>query len=84
MFELVGKIIFFYNFIKIMIKKIRFDGAGYSISQTKEILASIASDCVIGDGCCVNAVEVFWVPGDKEEVLTKQDLILDFPELIDL
>jgi uncharacterized membrane protein len=32
----------------------------------------------------VNAVEVFWTPGDNEEVLTKMDMIVDFPELIDL
>lgn len=62
----------------------RFDGAGYSMAQTKEILASIASDCLVDDGYCVNAVEVFWTPGDKEEVLSRADVIIDFPELIDL
>jgi hypothetical protein len=29
-------------------------------------------------------VEIFWTPGDREEVLTKDDIILDFPTLIDL
>jgi uncharacterized membrane protein len=62
----------------------RFDGAGYSLVQTKEILASIASDCLVDDGYCVNAVEVLWTPGDKDEVLLKNDMIIDFPELIDL
>lgn len=62
----------------------RFDGAGYSIAQTKEILASIASDCLVDDGYCVNAVEVLWTPGEKDEVMTKNDMILDFPELIDI
>ena len=62
----------------------RFDGAGYSMAQTKEVLASIASDCLVDDGYCVNAVEVFWTPGDKEEVLARTDVIVDFPELIDL
>lgn len=52
--------------------------------QTKEILASIASDCLVDGGYCVNAVEVLWTPGDKDEVLTKNDMIIDFPELIDL
>lgn len=61
-----------------------FEGAGYSISQTKEVLASIASDCLVDDGYCVNAVEVFWTPSDRNEVLVKNDIILDFPELIDL
>ena len=63
---------------------LRFDGAGYSIAQTKEVLASIASDCLVDDGYCVNAVEVLWTPGEKDEVLTKNDMILDFPELIDI
>eukprot|EP00526_Cylindrotheca_closterium_P019506 CAMPEP_0113611320 /NCGR_PEP_ID=MMETSP0017_2-20120614/5492_1 /TAXON_ID=2856 /ORGANISM="Cylindrotheca closterium" /LENGTH=232 /DNA_ID=CAMNT_0000520257 /DNA_START=70 /DNA_END=768 /DNA_ORIENTATION=+ /assembly_acc=CAM_ASM_000147 len=62
----------------------KFDGAGYSIAQTKEILASIASDVLVDDGYCVNAVEVLWTPGEKDEVMSKNDLILDFPELIDI
>jgi uncharacterized membrane protein len=39
---------------------------------------------MIDDGYCLNAVEIFWTPGDREEVLTKDDIILDFPTLIDL
>jgi Protein of unknown function (DUF1517) len=63
----------------------RFDGAGYSVTGTREVLSSIASDVLVNSGNCVNAVELFWVPGDpKNEKLTKKDLILDFPELIDL
>eukprot|EP00980_Cylindrotheca_fusiformis_P008247 scaffold1736_cov127-Cylindrotheca_fusiformis.AAC.61 len=62
----------------------RFDGAGYSLAQTNEVLSSIASDCLVDDGYCVNAVEVLWTPSDKDEVLSKNDMIIDFPELIDL
>jgi uncharacterized membrane protein len=62
----------------------KFEGAGFSIAGTKEVLASIASDCMIDAGQCVNAVEVFWSPSDGDEVLTKRDVIGDFPELIDL
>mmetsp|Transcript_17205 Transcript_17205/g.37641 ORF Transcript_17205/g.37641 Transcript_17205/m.37641 type:complete len:234 (+) Transcript_17205:118-819(+) len=62
----------------------KFDGAGYSIAQTKEVLASIASDCLIDDGYCVNAVEALWTPSERNEVLSKNDIVLDFPELIDL
>ena len=62
----------------------KFEGAGYSIAGTKEVLASIASDCLVDDGYCVNAVEVFWTPGEPKEVLTRSDMILDFPELIDV
>ena len=62
----------------------KFEGAGFSIAGTKEVLSSIASDVNVEGGECLNAVEVFWTPSDKDEVLTKQDLIIDFPELIDL
>lgn len=62
----------------------KFDGAGYSIAGTKEVLSSIASDCLVDDGYCVNAVEVFWTPGERQEVLSRQDMLLDFPELIDV
>jgi uncharacterized membrane protein len=62
----------------------RFDGAGYSILGTKEVLASIASDCMVDDGYCVNAAEVLWTPSDRNEVLSKRDIIVDFPELIDV
>lgn len=62
----------------------KFDGAGYSIMQTKEVLSSIASDCLIDDGYCVNAVEALWTPSERNEVLSKNDVVLDFPELIDL
>ena len=42
-----------------------FDGAGFSIAGTKEVLSSIASDVLVSDGECTNAVEVFWTPSDK-------------------
>jgi len=61
-----------------------FDGAGYNFGDTKEILSSIASDVMVEEGDCVNAVEVFWTPGEKDEVLTNHDLIIDFPEIITL
>jgi len=62
----------------------KFEGAGYSVAQTKEVLSSIASDCLIDDGYCVNAVEALWTPSERKEVLSKNDIIVDFPELIDL
>jgi uncharacterized membrane protein len=61
-----------------------FENAGFSRQGTKEVLTSIASDCIVDDGYCLNAAEIFWTPGDREEVLTKNDIILDFPTLIDL
>ena len=62
----------------------RFDGAGYSLTGTKEVLTSIASDVLVDQGDVVNAVEVFWTPSDRDEVLTSIDIIADFPELITL
>ncbi|CAB9510923.1 Protein of unknown function (DUF1517) [Seminavis robusta] len=61
-----------------------FNRAGYSITETKEVLASIASDCMVDEGDCLNAVEIFWCPSERSEVLTKIDVITDFPEIIDL
>ena len=62
----------------------KFDGAGFSIAGTREVLSSLASDVSVEQGTCVNAVEVFWTPSDRSEVLTNRDVVLDFPELIDL
>lgn len=63
---------------------IRFDDAGFSLTGTKEVLSSIASDCMVDDGDCLNAVEIFWTPSDRDEVMSRIDMITDFPELIDL
>ena len=62
----------------------RFEGAGYSLSGTKEVLSSIASDCMVDDGECLNAAEIFWTPSERSEVLTRRDMMVDFPEIIDL
>jgi uncharacterized membrane protein len=61
-----------------------FVGAGFSLQKTKDVLSSIASDCLVEGGQCVNAVEVFWTPGEPNEVLSSRDVVLDFPEIIDL
>lgn len=62
----------------------KFDGAGFSIAGTREVLSSLASDVTVERGVCVNAVEVFWTPSERTEVLTSRDVNLDFPEIIDL
>ena len=58
-----------------------FDGAGYSINDTKAVLASIASNCRVEGGGCLNAFEVFWT---FAETLAEGDMIVDFPELVKL
>jgi uncharacterized membrane protein len=60
------------------------DGAGFSLSKTRDVLNSVASDCMVDSGECVNAAEVFWTPSEPSEVLSRHDMLLDFPELIDL
>jgi hypothetical protein len=62
----------------------RFDGAGKSRTSVKQVLTSIASDVTVGNGARLNAVEVFWTPSAREEVLTRTDMFLDFPELVTL
>jgi uncharacterized membrane protein len=61
-----------------------FDGAGLSAADTQKVLKSIAANCKVEDGEVVNAVEVFWTPGDPKETLTSRDCIVDFPELMTL
>jgi len=62
----------------------KFDGAGFSLTGTRDVLSSLASDVLVERGACVNAVEVFWTPSERSEVLSSRDVIFDFPELIDL
>lgn len=61
-----------------------FDRAGFSLAETKSVLTSIASDCRVEGGDCLNAFEVFWTPSEPTEVLSERDTIIDFPELITL
>mmetsp|Transcript_8262 Transcript_8262/g.12777 ORF Transcript_8262/g.12777 Transcript_8262/m.12777 type:complete len:89 (-) Transcript_8262:17-283(-) len=67
----------------VVVVVVRFDGAGFSFAGTKDVLSSVAGDVMVDGGYCVNAAEVFWTPSDRKEVLTKRDIILDFPELVD-
>jgi len=62
----------------------KFDKAGFSFVNTKAVLTSVASDCRIEGGDCLNAVEVFWTPSERNDILTEREIILDFPELITL
>jgi uncharacterized membrane protein len=54
------------------------------LAGTKQVLTSLASDAMVEGGDCVNAFELFWTPAETTDVLSRSDLILDFPELIDL
>jgi uncharacterized membrane protein len=71
--------LYFYSF-----NQYSFEGAGFSLAGTQSVLNSIASNCKVDDGEVTRAAEVFWIPGDPSETLTSRDIIVDFPELIDL
>ena len=60
------------------------EGVGESVRRTREALTSVAAGARTEGGRLVNAAEVFWVPGDGEEVVRREDVLLDFPELLDL
>jgi len=70
--------------IEIQGDETNFDRAGYTLTDTKSVLTSIASDCRVEGGDCLNAFEVFWTPSEPMEVLSERDTIIDFPELITL
>jgi len=61
-----------------------FDRAGFSLAETRDVLTSLASDCRVEGGDCLNAFEVFWTPSEPTEVLTERDTIIDFPKLTTL
>ena len=70
--------------IEIQGDETNFDKAGYSLTETKAVLTSLASDSRVEGGDCLNAVEVFWTPSEPTEVLSEREMIIDFPELITL
>ncbi|CAN0393719.1 unnamed protein product [Ectocarpus sp. 13 AM-2016] len=50
----------------------------------KTALQTIASGALSDGGDNVLAAEVLWTPEEPWEVLTREDAIADFPELMDL
>lgn len=56
----------------------------YFIAGLKNALQTIASGALSDDGENVLAAEVLWTPEEPWEVLTREDAINDFPELMDL
>ncbi|GAX12542.1 hypothetical protein FisN_24Hh118 [Fistulifera solaris] len=62
----------------------RFDGAGFSMEATRQVLTSLASNAVVAEGEVVSAAEVLWTPSARDETLTSRDLMADFPTLITL
>merc|ERR1712157_294938 len=53
-----------------------------SITSTRDIetaLATIASDAMVDD--CLQSAEILWSPEERTEVLSRRDIIADYPDL---
>lgn len=55
-----------------------------SVNDLKRALQLLASNVVLERGELLVAGEVLWTPSEAEEVLTRSDMLLDYPELVDL
>jgi uncharacterized membrane protein len=42
----------------------------------------IAADAKVGE--CLMGAEILWAPEDKDEIVTMDDLVADYPELVSL
>jgi uncharacterized membrane protein len=42
----------------------------------------IAADAKVGE--CLMGAEILWAPEDKDEIITMDDLVADYPELVSL
>jgi uncharacterized membrane protein len=50
-----------------------------SASDVENALRKIAADAKVDD--CLIGAEILWTPEDRNEVLTRQDVVADYPEL---
>ena len=50
----------------------------------RKALQQLAADVAVQRGELLVAAEVLWTPSEDDEVLTKGDLLLDYPELLEL
>jgi uncharacterized membrane protein len=53
-----------------------------NLKCVEEALRKISSDAKVGD--CLVSAEILWTPEDRSETLTRQEVIADYPELIDV
>mmetsp|Transcript_11319 Transcript_11319/g.14699 ORF Transcript_11319/g.14699 Transcript_11319/m.14699 type:complete len:386 (-) Transcript_11319:1877-3034(-) len=61
----------------------QFDGVS-SMSGLKSALQSLAADVTTDMGENVLATELLWTPEDPAEIMLREDMVVDFPELVDL
>lgn len=55
-----------------------------SVSSLKAALQNVGADAMTDEGDNVLACEVLWTPQNPSDVLSKRDLITDYPELRDI
>eukprot|EP00981_Chlorochromonas_danica_P014112 scaffold7402_cov160-Ochromonas_danica.AAC.2 len=55
-----------------------------SVTDLRSALQSLASEALTDEGENVMAVELLWTPSERGDVLSKKQLILDYPELLEL
>jgi len=51
-----------------------------SASDIEAALHRIAVDAQVED--CIQSTELLWTPTDPNEVLTKRDILVDYPDLV--
>ena len=55
-----------------------------SSTDVATVLQTLASEALTDEGENVMAVEVLWTPSESGTTLSKRELIMDYPELIQL
>ena len=50
-----------------------------SVADIEEALRKIASDSKVDN--CLQSVEILWTPEERNEILSRQDVVADYPEL---
>lgn len=66
------------------LKRLGLDRSVNSVSGLRAALEMLAAGALSDDGENVLAAEVLWTPEEPWEVLTREDAIADFPELLDI
>lgn len=61
-----------------------FDNVAGSSEALRKALQTVAADCMAEKGDVVVAAELLWTPTDPMEVIEKRDMLLDYPELIEV
>ena len=61
-----------------------FDGAASSITNLRVALGDISAAASVDDGYALYNAEVLWTPSSPDETLLRDEMLLDFPELLAL